>query len=68
MPKRRCVFTKSSEAEYPFFKGRSTSGKSAVLHLQITFSIQHGGHLIYSDISRKENMQLLQKLKVAVKM
>jgi hypothetical protein len=31
----------------PVFKVRSTSGKSVVLHLQITVFIGHGGH---SDI------------------
>jgi hypothetical protein len=42
MPKRRCVFTKSLEAEYPFLKQQQQVGKVLCSICKSWFSIQHG--------------------------
>jgi 2-oxoglutarate dehydrogenase complex dehydrogenase (E1) component-like enzyme len=47
MPKRRCVFTESSEAEYPFLKEDQQVGKVLCFVCKSQFSIEHGGR---SDI------------------
>jgi hypothetical protein len=47
MPKRRCVFTESLEAEYPFLKEDHQEGKVLCSICKSQFSTEHGGH---SDI------------------
>jgi hypothetical protein len=47
MSKRRCVFTESLEAEYPFLKEDQQMGKLLCSICKSQFSIQHGGR---SDI------------------
>jgi hypothetical protein len=47
MPKRRCVFTDSLEAEYPFLKEDQQVGKVLCSICKSEFSVGHGGH---SDI------------------
>jgi hypothetical protein len=67
MPKRRCVFTENVEAECPFSKEDQQVGK--VPCFIASHSFQYSMEVVpkYCNISRKENTQLLQKLKVAVK-
>jgi hypothetical protein len=67
MPKRRCIFTESLEAQYLFLKEDQKAGKelcSIFANHDFQYSMVI---LIYCNISRNENKQLLQKLKVAVK-
>jgi hypothetical protein len=66
MLKRRCVFTESLEAEYPFLKEDQQVGKVLCSICKPQFSVEHGSR---SDILQhiKKIKQLLQKLKVAVK-
>jgi hypothetical protein len=47
MPKRRCVFTESFEAEYPFLKEDQQVGKVLCCICKSHFSIDHSGR---SDI------------------
>jgi hypothetical protein len=67
MPKRVCVFTTSLEAEYPFLKEEQEVGKVLCSICKAQFSIEHRGHSGILQHIKKENMQLLQKLKVIVK-
>jgi hypothetical protein len=58
MPKRRCVFTESLEAEYPFLKEDKKVGKVLCSICKSQFSIEHGGR---SDI-----LQYIKKRKHAI--
>jgi hypothetical protein len=58
MPKRRCVFTESLEAEYPFLKEDQQVGKVLFSICKSQFSIEHGGR---SDI-----LQSIKKRKHAI--
>jgi hypothetical protein len=42
MPKRRCVFTETLEAEYPFLKEDHQVGEVLCSICKLVFSIQHG--------------------------
>jgi hypothetical protein len=44
MPKRRCVFTESLEAEYPFLKEDQQMEKLLCTICKSQFSIEHRGH------------------------
>jgi hypothetical protein len=44
MLKRRCVFTDSLEAEYPFLKENQQGGKVLCSICKSEFSIELGGH------------------------
>jgi hypothetical protein len=67
MPKKRRVFTDSLEAEYTFLKEDQQVGKVLCSICKSQLSVEHGGCSDVLQHSRKENTQLLQKLKVAVK-
>jgi hypothetical protein len=43
MPKRRCVFTESLEAEYPFLREDQQVGKVQCSICKSQFPIKHGG-------------------------
>jgi hypothetical protein len=58
MPKRRCVFTESLEAEYPFLKEDQQVRKVLCSICKSQFSIEHG---CYSDI-----LQHIKKRKHAI--
>jgi hypothetical protein len=66
MPKRRCVFTESLEAEYPFLKINKW-GKCCAPFANHSFQQTTVVVSTYCNIPRKGNMQMLQKLKVAAK-
>jgi nitrite reductase/ring-hydroxylating ferredoxin subunit len=55
MPKRRCVFTESLGAEYPFLKEDQQVGKVLCSIHKSQFSIQHGGcsHILQHIKKRK---------------
>jgi hypothetical protein len=57
MPKR-CVFTESLEAEYPFLKEDRQVGKVLCSSCKSQFSVEHGG---LSDI-----LQHIKKRKLAI--
>jgi hypothetical protein len=67
MPKRWRVFTESLEAEYPFLKEDQQVGKCCAPFANHSFQYSMVVLPTYCNISRKENAQLLQKLKVTVK-
>jgi hypothetical protein len=58
MPKRRCVFTESLEAEYPFLKEDQQVGKVLCSICKSQFSIQHG--------HRSDTLQHIKKIKQAI--
>jgi hypothetical protein len=58
MPKRRCVFAESLEAEYTFLKEGQQVGKVLCSICKSQFSTEHGGH---SDI-----LQYIKKRKHAI--
>jgi hypothetical protein len=58
MPKRRCVFTESLEAEYPFLKDAQQVGKVLCSICKSQLSTEHGDH---SDI-----LQHIKKRKHAI--
>jgi hypothetical protein len=67
MPKGKRVFTESLQAEYPFLKEDQHVGKVLCSIANHSFQYSMEVAAIYCNISRKENTQLLQKLKVPVK-
>jgi hypothetical protein len=58
MPKRRCVFTESFEADYPFLKEDQQVGKMMCSVCKSQFSIEHGG--------RSDVLQHIKKRKHAI--
>jgi hypothetical protein len=66
--KRRCVFTESLEAEYPILREGQQVGKVLCCICKSQFSVEHGGRSDILQHTKEKNTQLLQKLKVAVKM
>jgi hypothetical protein len=58
MPKRRCVFTESLEAEYPFLKEDQQVGKVLCSICKSLFSTEHGG--------RFDILQYIKKRKHAI--
>jgi hypothetical protein len=56
MPKRRCVFTESLEAEYPFLKEDQQVAKVLCSICKSQFSIEHGGRSdILQHIKRRKH-------------
>jgi hypothetical protein len=66
MSKRRCVFIESLEAGYPFLKEDQQVEKCCAPFASHSFQYSMEVIPIYCNISRKENTQLLQKLKAAL--
>jgi hypothetical protein len=68
MPKRKCVFTESLIAEYPFLKEDQQVGKVLYFICKSQFPTESMEAVPTNcNIPRKENTHLLQKLRVAVK-
>jgi hypothetical protein len=66
MLKRRCGFTGSLEAEYPFLKEDQQVGKVLCSICKSQFSIHHGGHSDILQHIKKRKHSTAAETKVAV--
>jgi predicted dienelactone hydrolase len=60
MPKRRCVFTESLKAEYPFLREDQQVAKMLCSISESQFSVEHGGHFDILQLTKKRKQVIAE--------